>query len=221
MALAPFLRLDAGVSGSAVHCQGVCSAPFPAADDVAVGARGFQNQRHVGAPGGLGVQRAGSGRSDFFVAVQKEADLGEVIEADSVQGIECVETGQEAGLHVRHARTDGPVSLEAQRPLGHSAHRVDGVQVPDEQHARLARPVEGRQPAVAEVCQGEADDVAADSLQPGLHHLPDRINAWLVVGSAVHVDQRFQAGEIVWQVLLKECKDWIHEIRSPSRLLRE
>jgi hypothetical protein len=47
-----------------------------------------------------------------------------------------VDAGQEAGLHVGHARAERPATLGPIRPLGDRARIEDGVHMTDQQQSR-------------------------------------------------------------------------------------
>ena len=141
------LRLDAGMRGAAEDLEVVVGDALPRADDVAVGARALEDQRGVVVRRQAADDRRAERRADLLVGVGDERDGGSL--AGLVKRGDGVQAGQQPGLHVGHAGTDGALAVGPIRPLRGRARLEDGVHVADEQEAR---PV-ARHPADDEVAE--------------------------------------------------------------------
>ena len=113
------LRFDAGMRRTPVDRDAKVEDPLPGRDDVAVGARAFEDQGDVGVRRDLADVRRGRRRADLLVRVADEHEALERKASPLVdQRLQGVEAGEQTRLHVGHAGAVGDAVVDAERPLG-------------------------------------------------------------------------------------------------------
>ncbi len=134
---AALLRLDAGVGGPAVDRDPGVEDPLARRHDVAVRPGALEDEARVGVGArARGCGRRG-GRPDLLVRVGDEHEPLERQPAELADdGLERIQPGEQAGLHVGHARAVGDAVLDAERARGRGPGIEHRVHVADEQDAR-------------------------------------------------------------------------------------
>ncbi len=176
------------------------------ADTMSPLARAHSSTRATSMPAALldDVRRRGR-RADLLVGVGHEHEpLERHAAALGDDRLERVQAGQQARLHVGHARAVGDAVVDPERPLGRGARVEDRVHVADRAGpaAPPGRPwnvatiVSPRRPAGS----GRRSTSAPSSARNDGHPAPDLVDAGLGVAAAVDVDQALEVGEECRQV---------------------
>ena len=203
---AALLGLDAGVGRPAVDGDPQVEDPLARRHDVAVGAGALEDERDVGVARrssrmcgvdvGEPISSSGLAMNDEPLERQAAA-LGD-------DRLERVEAGQQARLHVGHARAVGDAVLDPERALGGGPRVEDRVHVADQQRraappgrpSNVATTVSPRRPAGS----GRRSTVGAELGQERRDPAADLVDAGRRVAPAVDVDEPLEVGEVGRQV---------------------
>ena len=108
--------------------------PLRATDDVAVGAGTLEDEARIDVRGQLPDVRRRARRADLLVRIGDEGQPLERQAADGLDdGLERVQPGEQARLHVGDAGPVGRALDEPERPLGDGPWVEHGVHVADQQ----------------------------------------------------------------------------------------
>ena len=201
---APLFGFDASVRGSTLDMDTRIEDPLARGNDVAIGARALEHERDINVGGELADMRGRGGRPDLLVRVgDKDQALERQPASFSDHRLERIEPSQQAGLHVRDARTMGDAVVEPEGTQGRRPGVEHGVEVADQQHPRatgLTR--KGCHDGVAEL-PGRIRPVL-DRGAKVVEELPgpsaDLVDTHRRVAPAVDVDESLEVGEIRGEV---------------------
>ena len=173
--------------------------PLARRDDVAVRTSALEDEARVGITGELADDRCRRGRADLFIGVGHERQALErkrllASRQQRLEGIDGVQAGQQAALHVRDAGSVGASILDSEGALGGGSGFEDRVHVSDQEQARAAGPcpVENADHGVSELLVGMDGDLGSKLAKPRRSPTADFVDSGLRVAPAVDVDQPSQ-----------------------------